>query len=67
MIKIEKQVRVVIDGEDVQALKNVCEAARVSFAQHPQTNGYLAEHGIGQWTGAEVSAMFRFLDKIDDT
>lgn len=33
MVKIEKIVKITIDGEDIETLKNMCELARIAIKE----------------------------------
>lgn len=59
MIKIEKTIT--IDGEDVQALSNICEAARIYFEQNKRKDGY-----YGIFCPEEIQLINKFLDVIWD-
>ena len=57
MIKVEKEVKVEITGEDVKALSDVCELARRFLNRHSIT---------GEWQEHEQIVIRQFMNQILD-
>lgn len=57
MISIEKEVRVTIDGEDVDVLKEVCNLAKIEVDRCPPPS---------KWDDKEYYRIKTFLDRIFD-
>jgi len=59
MIKIDKTIT--IDGDDVQTLSKICEAARIYLQNNARQHGY-----SGIFHPLEVDKIYNFLDVIWD-
>ena len=67
MIKLEKQVTIIIDGDDVQTLRSVCNACQCYMVDNSPL-GYNWHRGeatsVAQFAAEEVLAMARFVEEI---
>jgi hypothetical protein len=62
-IKIDKQVTITINGADIRALSNVCEAARVYLSER-QPAKYPGFGEVGQFTLTDVCAMKNLMSAV---
>lgn len=67
MIKVEKQVSITIDGEDIQSLADVCEMARRYVSEHKRaekSDGRSTEWEIGEYDNKAFIRITNFLGEI---
>ncbi len=64
MVKINKQIEIVIDGDDVETLKNICELARRYIDQHKKHEG--DERTVDEYTTQQRGAMENLMQEIFD-
>jgi hypothetical protein len=63
MIQIKKQIEIIINGEDVETLKNICELARITVDRAPYLN---SEKTISHFDSKQTYQIENFLTKIFD-
>lgn len=66
MLKIEKQITITIDGDNVQTLSSICNCARI-YMERNSPGGYnwlRGEKGIGEFTKEETIAIGKFISQV---
>uniref|UniRef100_A0A6M3JJU1 Uncharacterized protein n=1 Tax=viral metagenome TaxID=1070528 RepID=A0A6M3JJU1_9ZZZZ len=61
MIKIEKEITITINGNDVKVFNDVCEAARLYLYQNK--TGYAENRRSGMFDPDQFQKMTNFLDE----
>jgi len=62
VITIEKEVKIIIDGDDVETLRTICEWARAYAATREYKHN--GENWIGAYSQKEAAVMLDMMDKI---